>query len=175
MHMDTDLPDRPWWKEPMVWLITVLPLTAVVAGVATYFIAAHEPDSLVRTEYRKEGFAVAQVSDRDRLAASLGLAARLSVLDGQLRVELRGGLGAGPERLHLSLVHPTRENQDMRIVLTRSHESFYVAPVPDAGTGKRTLILEPEDRAWRITGQCATPISGMTELVAEAKNPSTRP
>lgn len=168
-------PNRPWWKEPMVWLIAGLPATAVVASVTTYFIAAHEPDSLVKTEYRKDGFAISQVTDPDRLAAKLGLAAQLSVNEGQLRVTLRGGTGVRPEHINLSLVHPTQENQDIHVVLVRSRDLSYLAPLPDSGAGKRILILEPEDRTWRIAGQCVIPLAGMTELVAEAKNPSTHP
>lgn len=169
-------PSRPWWKEPMVWLIAGLPATAVVASFTSYFIAAHDPDSLVKDDYRKDGFAVvAAASAADQAAAALGLSARLTARNGQMELVLRGHLAAKPKRLTLSIVHPTQEKQDIHILLDHAHELSYIAPAPDLGSGKRTLVLEPEDRAWRITGQWMAPFSGMTELVTAANNPSTHP
>jgi hypothetical protein len=167
---------RPWWKEPMLWLIAGLPASAVVASFITYFIAAHDPDSVVRADYRKEGFAVLETaSEADKVAASLGLTARLTTRNGQIELALRGDLPARPKQLALNVVHPTQEKQDIHILLEHSHELSYIGPVPDMGSGKRILVLEPEDRAWRITGQGMAPFSGMTELAAAARNPSTHP
>ena len=113
--------DRPWWKEPMVWLIAGLPATAVIAGFTTYFIAAHEPDSLVRAEYRKEGFAlVEKTTAADTLAAELGLFARMTADNGRLEVTLKGRLSTTPERVALTIIHPTRESRDIALVLARS-------------------------------------------------------
>jgi hypothetical protein len=167
---------RPWWKEPMIWLIIGLPTAAVIASFASYFIAAHEPDSMVKSEYRKEGFAVvAPITAADQTATTLGLTARLTTREGQLEVALLGNLAAAPKRLTLNIVHPTLENQDLHILLAHSHELSYIAPAPVLGSGKRILVLEPEDRAWRITGQWLAPFSGMTELVAETSKSSTHP
>lgn len=174
--MALDRSDRPWWKEPMVWLIAGLPATAVVAGFTTYFIAAHNPDSLVKDEYRKEGFALVEKSSAaDQRAASLGLLARLTSRDGQLLVTLKSREKTEPGRLALTIIHPTRESQDMHILLGRSSGETYAATLPNLGSGKRILVLEPEDRTWRITGQWQAPFSGMTEMAAVATNPSTHP
>lgn len=167
---------RPWWKEPMIWLIAGLPAIAVAASITSYFIAAHDADTMVKSSYRKEGFAmVAPTTPADKAAATLGLSARLTVRNGQMELVLRGDLPAGPKRLGLNIVHPTLENQDIHILLAHSHEMSYIAPVPELGSGKRVLVLEPEDRAWRITGQWMAPFSGMTELVAEASKSPTHP
>lgn len=174
--MTLDLSNRPWWKEPMVWLIAALPATAVVAGFATYFIAAHEPDSLVKSDYRKEGFAlVEKTPPADQQATRLGLLARVTSLDGKLVVKLGSREKVEPARLSLTVIHPTKESQDIHLLLDRSPEETYVAMLPDLGSGKRILVLEPEDRSWRITGQWQAPFAGMTELAALATNPSTHP
>ena len=167
---------RPWWKEPMVWLIAGLPATAVIASFVTYFIAAHDPDSLVNSEYRKEGFAVvAPAGEADRAAAALGLSARMTIRNGRMELVLRGQQTTRPMRLALSIVHPTQAKHDVQIILVHSHGLSYIAPDPELGSGKRILVLEPEDRSWRITGQWMAPFSGMTELVAEASKTSTHP
>lgn len=169
-------PNRPWWKEPMVWLIAGLPASAVVAGFATYFIAAQEPLNIVKANYRKEGLAlVAPASEADERALALALKANVSTRDGQLEVVLSGTLPTGPQRLALNIVHPTQENKDIHILLAHTHKLSYIAPAPNVGSGKRILVLEPEDRSWRITGQWMAPFSGMTELVAEGSKPSTHP
>lgn len=160
----------------MVWLIAGLPAIAVIASFTTYFIAAHDPDSLVKTEHQKIGLAmVAPLGEADKAAAKMGLSARLTSRAGHLELTLRGNLPGQPKRLALSVVHPTQENQDLHILLAYSHELSYIAPAPEMGSGKRNLVLEPEDRSWRITGQWMAPFSGMTELVAEGSTPSTHP
>ncbi len=171
-----DLPERPWWKEPMVWLIAGLPATAVVASLTTYFIAAHDPDSLVKSDYRKEGFALVEKrTAADERAAGLGLLARLSQHDGHLVVTVKGLEKAGSGRLLLTIVHPTKESRDVPLPLAPSTGQTYTAALPDLGHGKRILVLEPEDRSWRITGQWQAPFSGMTEMAAKATIPSTHP
>jgi hypothetical protein len=160
--------DRPWWKEPMVWLIAALPATSVVAGFATYFIAAHDPDSLVRADYHKEGLAlVEQATAADRRASEMGMVAQLKVADTNLELSLKGLLPVQPPRLGLTVIHPSRANQDIRVVLVRSGDGRYVGALPDLGEGRRNLVLEPEDRVWRIGGQWNAPFAGMTELAAK--------
>ncbi len=42
---------RPWWKEPIMWLVVGGPLTAVIAGLTTVYIAVSNPDPVLdRTE-----------------------------------------------------------------------------------------------------------------------------
>lgn len=171
-----DLPQRPWWREPMIWLIAGLPLTAVVAGISTYMIAANNQDSLVREGYRKEGFAVtAPLDEATRTALSLGIAARLEIKGDKIHLQLKGGPEAMPEHLSLNIVHPTREKEDMHILLAHARDLSYIAAAPAVGSGRRILFLEPEDGSWRINGLWMAPFSGATELDALTKNPSTHP
>lgn len=167
---------RPWWKEPMVWLIIGLPILAVIASFTSYYFAVREPDPMVKQEYRKEGFApLAPANAANKAAAAMGLTARLALRNGQLELGLRGYLAAPPKQLMLTILHPTQEKQDMHLLLAQTHELSYTAPAPDMGLGKRILLLEPVDRSWRVTGQWMAPYSGMAELVAGNTNPATRP
>ncbi len=175
MHPHSKTPVSIWWKEPMVWLVAGLPATAVIAAISTYFIAAHNQDPLVTTEYRKEGMTVERVTERDDKAASAGIGADLAVKDGQLRLSLSGRLEQLPGALTLTIVHPTQADKDRQISLVHTNQGRYIAPDPDTGTGKRQLVLEPPDRAWRITGQWQAPFSGSTTLAATTTNPSTHP
>jgi uncharacterized protein len=167
---------RPWWKEPMVWLIAGLPAIAVVASFTSYYFAAHNPDPLVKEEYHKVGLApLAPASAASQVAAAMGLAAQLRIRNGQLQVDLRGHLAAPPRQLSIDILHPTIERQDIHIVLTQVHGLSYSGPAPDLGSGKRTLVLEPTDRKWRITGLWTAPFTGMVEIVAGTPHPATHP
>ena len=45
--------NRPWWREPMVWLVIGGPAAVVVAGVATLIIAMHRPDPVIKADADK--------------------------------------------------------------------------------------------------------------------------
>jgi hypothetical protein len=46
--MKTDLKSsRPWWKEPYLWLVVGLPLSAVLACVVTAVYILRGPDRVV--------------------------------------------------------------------------------------------------------------------------------
>ncbi len=46
------------WKEPMVWLLVVLPATAVIASLATAWIAYDGADTLVSEPHHKVGLGI---------------------------------------------------------------------------------------------------------------------
>lgn len=46
---------KPWWSEPWLWLVIVGPAVVVVAGIATYVIAARGADPLVTPDYYRKG------------------------------------------------------------------------------------------------------------------------
>lgn len=48
--MHAQLPVQPWYRQRMVWLVLALPLSAVVAGIATALIALANPDPVLKVE-----------------------------------------------------------------------------------------------------------------------------
>ena len=44
---------RPWWREPMMWLVLGGPAAVVVAGIATAAIAMHGADPVIKAEAAK--------------------------------------------------------------------------------------------------------------------------
>jgi hypothetical protein len=44
---------RPWWREPVMWLVVGGPAVVVVAAVATAVIAMHGADPLIRADATK--------------------------------------------------------------------------------------------------------------------------
>lgn len=170
-HLEKHL---PWWKERMVWLIIALPVSAVVAGIATVFIAAHDPDDLVKTEYVKSGMAVIAPREALEKAARMGISATLAYHGGTLAVRV-DGQDTLNETLNLVLVHPTQAHLDLQIPLTAVGQGKYQAQIALTGQGRRHLILEPPDHVWRLEGEWHAPFIEETSLHAGAQNPSTHP
>lgn len=166
-----------WWKEPMVWLIIGLPVSAVIGGAITVWFATDKPDPLVSDDYYKEGFAVHQATQREQLATSLGISARLRVANAnELNLQLRGRFATMPTSLAVRLVHPSDSTQDIGVQLPAVGDGLYRAPLPPVPAGKRRLIIEPADHAWRLNSQWNAPFTGTLEVTAAgATNSSTPP
>ncbi len=149
---------RPWWKEPMVWLIAGLPMAAVVASFATYFIAASNPDPLVKAGYHKEGMAPDKDTTLEDRARALGLSGRLAMqADGTITLSLASPMAELTGDLRLSLIHPTHVEQDINVLLVRTDQNQYIGTVADMDNGRRQVIIEPEDLSWRLSGHWQAP------------------
>jgi hypothetical protein len=46
---------RPWFRQLWPWLLIVPPVTAVIGGGVTYYLAVTRPDSLVRQDCVQDG------------------------------------------------------------------------------------------------------------------------
>lgn len=166
--------ELPWWKERMVWLIIALPVSAVLAGIATVFIASHDPDDVVKTEYVKEGMAVSATRTALDKAAHMGLAAKVSYHEGLVSLHI-SGLDTRPETLKLALIHPTQAKLDQQFSLTVTGQGIYQAHINLTGQGKRHLTLTPPDSSWQLEGEWHAPFREETSLRAGAHHPSTHP
>jgi hypothetical protein len=136
----------PWYRERWTWIVMAPPAAAVLAGLATWWIAASGADGLVAEDYYKQGLAINKVIAREARARELGISARLEIGDGRIRVRLEG---AAPEALFVHLAHRTRAGFDQRLRLARAGEAYEAAMAPLAPGGWRVLIEDPRS-SWRI-------------------------
>jgi len=173
--MSQDL-HRAWWKEPMVWLIAGLPATAVVASFASYFIAAHKPDPLVKEGYQKQGMTVVNTDAKlEEAAAALGVQAQISAERGRFVVALQGRLESPPASLKLFVSHPTDVARDHVVPLFRSAQGDYTGALTEAPLGRHRIALEPDDRVWRLAGELPLTEAGTWRLAASAPISTTPP
>jgi hypothetical protein len=132
-------------------------------------VAMHEPDSLVVDDYYKQGLAINQRLERDQYAQRVGLTARghYDRTDRILRLQLSSARPVGIQQCQLTLVHPTRSEQDRRIALRYDRPSgAYVGELPaELVSGRWHLVLEPADALWRLTGRVELPDVQEFELV----------
>ncbi len=151
---------QAWYRNPMVWLVILLPTTAVVASIITIFIAVNTEDSLVVDEYYKKGIEINQDISSDLLADQLGLSAfvDMNTQSGeiQLTVKASAALQMSPE-LQFRLIHRTRTGLDQTTVLSRIGDSQdyrgYLKPPVVEG---RWTIEVSSDHGWRLRQNLTT-------------------
>lgn len=136
----------PWYKEPWFWIVAAPPAAAVLAGIATIWIALASADGLVAEDYYRQGLGINKVIAREERARQLGIAARIEIADGRMRVRLEG---ASPPALFLHLAHRTRAGYDQRLRLAPAGDGYEAAMLPLAPGGWRAYIEDPKGE-WRI-------------------------
>ena len=139
--------NRRWYKEPWPWIVMAPPAAAVLAGIATIWIAVVTSDGLVAEDYYKQGLGINKVIAREMRASELGISAALEVDGGRIRVRLEG---ASPQALFVHLAHRTRAGFDQRLRLAPVGGTYEAEMAPLAPGGWRAIIEDPQGR-WRIS------------------------
>ncbi|APV52069.1 hypothetical protein BWI17_21800 [Betaproteobacteria bacterium GR16-43] len=141
--------NKPWYRERWPWILMSGPLLVVVAGTATAVIAFTGADGVVADDYYKRGLAINRTLAREARATSLGLVVDVRLEAGRVvaRLEAKERL---PERIQLTLAHPTRAGEDRVVFLARTADGGYEAPLADIAKGRWRVILET--REWRWSG-----------------------
>lgn len=137
---------NPWYKEPWPWILMAPPAAAVLAGIATLWIAVVGADGLVAEDYYRQGLGINKVIAREERARTLGIAAQIEMGEGRIRVRLDG---AAPEALFAHLAHRTRAGYDQRLRLARVADAYEAEVAPLAPGGWRVSIEDPQG-SWRI-------------------------
>ena len=151
-------PARPWYHEPFVWLLVVLPFTAVVGSFVSLALAVHSDDGLVEDDYYRQGMAINRMLDRDKAAAAEGLTGtvELDAAQHELRVRLTARQAmALPDNIQLKMRHATRASFDRSLILPRQADGSYRAPLPEFVPGHWDVQLTAQD--WRLTGSLFMP------------------
>lgn len=148
---------RPWYTEPWVWLLIALPMSAVIGGMITIYLAVTTSDGLVVDDYYRRGKAINMDLARDRAAAMHGLRARLDIDYASRRVLLLldSSNALHPAQVRLSLLHPTRPGNDQVVLLQPAAVEGYAGTLKELAAGNWYLQLEADD--WRMSGTLQAP------------------
>ena len=148
----TDDKKRPFWREPMMWLVLGLPAASVVAGVILVSLAARDSSDSVGDVVSRT--AQIQVSDLspDARARDLRLSAIVRVDEGFLEVLPVTGDFERAAPLRLVLRHPTLAASDLEL---------RADPADNGWRAETTLTLDhdwklelmPEGMPWRLQGR----------------------
>ena len=155
---------RPWYREPWVWLLIALPMSAVIGGIITIVIAVSTSDGLVVDDYYRRGKAINRDLARDRMAAQYRLEAHFDFgADGRrVGLSLRAPDYRPPETLMLAVLHPTRKGLDQRVLLVRTQPGRYTGRLDLLAPGNWYVQLEADD--WRLSGKLQAPLNGAVIL-----------
>lgn len=156
---------RPWYREPWPWLLMLGPFIVVIAATYTAWLAISTSDGLVTEDYYKKGLKVDQTIARDARARALGIEARVSVTADTLVIRLAANAAgyAAPERLSVSVSHPTRAGVDQTRLMNREGDR-YVANFRLPASGHWLVAIEDEAKSWRLLGNVVLPASGETVI-----------
>jgi hypothetical protein len=146
----------PWYREPWPWVLIALPLSAVIAGIATLIIAIQHPDALVAEDYYKQGLTINRVLERESRAQALGLSAQAMISDERIRIILVGAADL-PGTVVMRFTHPTRAGEDRNIVLEAIANGSYEGVMPPMASGRWRVRAEDDQSIWRLTGMWISP------------------
>ena len=140
-----------WYREPMVWLVIMIPFSAVIMGGILLTLAVWSDDGLVTDDYYKKGLQINRTLERDALAASYEIAGEimLGAPGAAVEVSLAGNARfQAPEIVHLRLFHATRSGLDRDLQLRRVAAGRYVASGPRLEPGAWHVQLDAD--GWRL-------------------------
>jgi hypothetical protein len=162
--MNADPDQQPWYRHPWVWLLIALPLSAVIGGMITIYLAVTTSDGLVVDDYYRHGKAINRVLARDRAAASHGLEARIALdaVNNRVAVQLAARDADLPDALTLAFLHPTAQGHDQLVRLARTGDGRYSGQFLDLRRGDWHLQLEADD--WRLSGRIRVPLESPAVL-----------
>ena len=168
--MDTGMNDtRPWYRQFWPWFLIALPGSVVIAGLTTVYIAFNGADTLVNDNYYREGLAVNQRIEQDKLAQEMGLVAdfRLDRESGELFITFSGA-EINASELFLQLLHPIDEKRDRDLMMSRMSPNHYRVDLETGLNNRYYLRLQPEPkRDWRLSGEMSFSNSNQVTLRAE--------
>ncbi|WP_411833230.1 FixH family protein [Pseudoxanthomonas mexicana] len=146
-------PKSSFWREPMAVLVAGLPLLSIVAGVGLVIIAIRAGGADVVTDRVQR---VSQIQTTDLGPDERARLDRLSAvvrIDGA-HVEVRPVTGeyAAQAPLQLTLLHPVRAAEDVRLELLPAEGGWRAEAAIDPGHDWN-LQLAPADGRWRLLGR----------------------
>jgi len=160
----------PWYKQFWPWFLMFFPAVAVVAGIIPIIIAVKTDDGLVKDDYYKAGLAINKTLEREQKARELDLSARVNwdTLTQTITLNLSGKIPKLPPRLTMQLAHTTRANYDQTVTLFLAPDGkSYTGRLETVKRGNWLIILEPEERNWRINGRVTLPKQTQWQINSE--------
>ncbi|MDH3317948.1 MAG: FixH family protein [Gammaproteobacteria bacterium] len=159
-------PERPWYRQPLVWMLIAIPASSVLFGIVMLLLAVSSFDGMVVDDYYRRGMEINRDLARDRTADRLGLNAGLMFdpRNQNIRVDVsaRDPKVLLPDRLTLRLVHPTRSGVDRIVELRLSGRGRYSGNLGRLEAGDWHVHLETD--SWRILGRMPVPGTGLSDL-----------
>ncbi len=159
-----------WYREPWVWFIIILFLSAVsFAMVMTVIAIRHSPAELSAPWYRN-GVMVKRQRQQEKWIVKLQLTAQLELTTaGRVDLVLHHPSHAltkqqrqilSPNTLQLYCAHPINPGEDQTLLIHKVGEGKYQGNFTVYPKGKRYIMLSPLGKSWYLTAKTHFPHSG---------------
>lgn len=164
--MTSSLKDTgPWYKQPWPWILMSGPAMVIVASVISAWVALSSSDGLVVEDYYKKGLSADQTIAMSAEAKKLGIETGISLTASEITVSLKSKDKnfVAPQKLTVTLAHPTRAGLDQTLTVVRNGTDFQGAyRLPKAGHW--IVTIQDEAGSWRLMGNVSLPASGVTVI-----------
>ena len=161
---------KPWYKQPLVWLVIAFPAIAVVGGLSLLTLSIIIDDGVVVDDYYKKGKEINRVLTRDRKAKEIGIrGVSVYATDSKtFSVTLASSSGSdfGDQNIQLDLMHATRGGMDVRLPLNSGGNGLYQA-ILKTSLAKGPWHVQVSTEDWRIHGRIHMPDSYTSPLSAQ--------
>jgi len=168
--LQSDHDNKPWFKQPLVWLVIAFPAIAVIGGISLLLFSISIDDGVVVDDYYKRGKEINRVLTRDKKAAEMGIrGVSIYAADSkQFSVTLASssGLDLGSQAPQLNLMHATRGGMDVSKPLVTSGEGLYQVTL-DEGLSLGPWHVQVSTDDWRVHGRLHIPDDYTSPLSAQ--------
>ena len=164
---NSDGPKEPWYRQPLVWMIIAIPLSAVLMGALLLSLSISSFDGLVTDDYYKKGKEINRVLERDSYARAYDLSAKVTISAGGevvAALEHEPGL-LRPDQVELKFLHRTRSGLDRSLILEAVGSQHYRGQIEPLEKSHWLVQLETEH--WRVNGQATLPGNETITLIAQ--------
>nr|WP_238481471.1 FixH family protein [Motilimonas sp. E26] len=151
-----------WYQQAPVWLIILLPLSAVIAGISTVIIAHNNKVDLVAEDHVKTGKAIHADLSKSEQAVKLGISLDLTLDGTSGLISFNGGQYQPGQVLKLSFYHATLAENDFNLMLSADASGVYRFDLDQAIDGKWATRIEPFDGSWRVQEDIEFPTGKVT-------------
>jgi hypothetical protein len=141
---------RPWFKEPYVWMLIGIPLSSVIVGTFLITLSVQNKDTLVRDNYYKDGLAYNQELQWDKKAKEFDIRLELKITGNELQLALLNSRQNPPSTLKVTLGHPTMPDQDRESHVQLMKEKTFLGFIETMNDGRYYLLVESAEQQWRI-------------------------
>jgi hypothetical protein len=186
----------PWYAQRWPWLLMLGPMTVVLAGLFTAWLAFTYQDALVVDDYYKAGKAINQDLRRDHEAVRRGINGSLhydaaqGVLSGVLHnlrqpvnernaeknaaesLEEQGAAALGAGLLQLRLIHSTLPAKDILLNLHADPQGNFSVALPLLDAARWQVLVEDRQGQWRLHGNWIWPQQAAIDLRPETITPA---
>jgi hypothetical protein len=152
---------KPWFHNPWVWFLILIPFTSVCLSFTMLWVAVTNKDPEVQDDWYKDKKAVRQDFARDEYASALSIQAQYSHTGKAVKFVINSTYNldsnALPASLTLAFSHPTDSKRDLSTVLQKQDDGSYTTTLDRELTGRYYLTLS--NTVWRLKDMVFLPFS----------------